>query len=132
MVIRGGRIARVMVRRMSACSGDCENCGFCEEGRPVYTEAYNDIQAAEGQSVVIETETRVVLLSALLVYLLPLAVFLAGYLIARESGVSDLLSLLCAAAAAAASFAGAKFFDRKRAGKPQCTIVAICEDGGTN
>ena len=129
-MVHGGKIARVMVLRGSACTGDCEGCGFCEEGRPLYADAYNAVRAEEGQSVVVETATNIVMTSAVLVYLLPLAVFLATYFIVQALGANNTASVLCAAAGYAASFLLARLYNRKRADKPACTIVDIKETGG--
>lgn len=130
LVIHGGKIARVMVLRSSACTGDCEGCGFCEEGRPLYADAYNAVRAEEGQSVVVETATNVVMTSAVLVYLLPLAVFLATYFIVQALGAGNTVCVLCAIAGYAASFLIARFYNRRRSDKPACTIVDIKETGG--
>lgn len=130
LVIHGGKIARVMVLRSSACTGDCEGCGFCEAGRPLYVDAYNAVRAEEGQSVVVETATNVVITSAVLIYLLPLAVFLAIYFIVQALGAGNTASVFCAAIGCAASFLLAKLYNRKRSDKPACTIVDIRETGG--
>ncbi len=130
MVVHGGKVARIMVLRSSACTGDCEGCGFCEEGRPLYADAYNAARAEEGQRVVVETATNVVMTSAVLVYLLPLAVFLAVYFIVQALGGAGTASVICALAGYAASFLAARFYNKKRSDKPACTIVDIMGTGG--
>ncbi len=130
LVIQGGKVARIMVFRNSACTGDCEGCQGCEGGRPLYADAQNMIGAEKGQSVVVETETNVVMLSAALVYLLPLAVFLAVYFIVQGLGAGNTATILCSSAGCALSFLAAKFYNRKRADKPACTIVDIKGTGG--
>ena len=119
-----------MVLRNAACTGDCEGCGGCEGGRPLYVDAQNAIGAEKGQSVIVETATHVVMLSASLVYLLPLAVFLVVYFVVQSFGVGNTVTVLCAAAGFLFSFFAAKFYNRKRADKPACTIVDIRETGG--
>ena len=127
LVIHGGKIARIMVLRGSACTGDCEACGFCEAGRPLYADAYNAARAEEGQKVVVETATNVVMTSAVLVYLLPLVGFLTVYFLAQAVGAENTVSVLCALIGWAAAFAGAKVYNKKRADKPACTIVDVMD-----
>ena len=130
LVTEDGKIARVLVMRAPACTGECEGCGGCSEARPLRVDARNDINAKKGQYVTVETDTGSVLRAAALVYLLPLAVFLIAYFAAQALGAGPALTALCAAAAAVLSFLFARRFDRKQAGKPVCAIVAIREDGG--
>ncbi len=125
LVLEGGETARVMVLRSSACTGDCGSCGGCHEAKPIYADARNAIGAEKGQAVYVETETGVVMISAVLVYLLPLGLFLAGYFIAQALGASGPFPAVCALGAAVLGFFGAKRYDRKRAGQPACAIVAF-------
>lgn len=125
LVIAGGEIARIMVIRESACSGNCEACGVCESGKPVFGTAYNTAGAQAGERVIIETRTAAVMLSAFLVYTLPLAVFIAAYLIAGNLGTSDTTAALLSAVCAAASFSAALIYNKRNKGKPACSIVDI-------
>lgn len=130
LVVEEGETARVLVMRSSACTGDCKSCGGCREERPVYADADNPIGARRGETVYVETATGVVLLSAVLVYLLPLVLFLIVYFIAQNLGAARSVSALIAAGAAVVSLTGAKYYNGKRAEKPACTIVSRIENEG--
>lgn len=73
--------AQVVLIRQSACSGDCHKCAGCgaAEETMVFT-AKNPIDAKPGDLVKVETATGAVLLAAAITYLLPLVLFLAGYI----------------------------------------------------
>lgn len=72
--------AEIVVARQSACAHDCGECAGCgTSAAPVHALADNRIGALPGQKVVVESETRKVIGVALLVYMLPVALFFAGY-----------------------------------------------------
>ena len=73
--------AEVVLIRQSACSGDCHKCAGCgaAEETVVFT-AKNAVNAKPGDLVKVETATAAVLQAAAITYLLPLALFLAGYI----------------------------------------------------
>lgn len=72
--------AIVAVPRKSACGHDCENCAGCGvSGMVVRARAENPISAAVGDKVVVEGSTKKVLGIVLLVYLVPVFLFLTGY-----------------------------------------------------
>lgn len=79
--------AELTVRRKSACSGDCHRCGGCGTvEQTLRLTAENPIGAQVGDRVLVESASGVVLTAAALVYLLPLAAFLGGYLAALSLG----------------------------------------------
>ena len=73
--------AKVIHIRQSACSGDCHKCAGCgaAEETVVFT-ARNPLGAQVGDLVRVEAATGPVLKAAAVLYLLPLALFLAGYI----------------------------------------------------
>lgn len=73
--------AQVMHVRQSACSGDCHKCSGCGavEQKMLFT-AHNPIGARPGQVVTVRTETGPVLAAAAVLYLLPVALFVVGYI----------------------------------------------------
>ncbi len=74
--------AEVMLRRQSACSGDCHKCGGCTAAEEViHVRARNAIGAKPGDTVIVETAGKTVLQAALLVYLVPLVLFFIGWAI---------------------------------------------------
>lgn len=75
--------AEISVPRKSACGHDCEECAGCGvSGTAVHARAVNDIGAQPGQKVVVESDTRKMLFIVSVAYLIPVALFLAGYLAA--------------------------------------------------
>ena len=93
--------AEISVPRKSACGHDCEECAGCGvSGASVYARASNPIGARPGQKVVVESSTQKMLRIVVLVYLIPVVLFLAGYVIS---------SMLTASVAAQYTVAGAGF-----------------------
>lgn len=75
-------VARV---RESACSGDCHKCSGCGAQQQIMLlTAHNAIGAKPGDMVVIESDTGPVLKAAAMLYVLPLVLFLAGYLLGEH------------------------------------------------
>ena len=74
--------ARVIHIRQSACSGDCHKCSGCGAAQQtLLLTADNPIGAKVGDVVVIQSRSGPVLAAAAVLYLLPLALFLAGYIL---------------------------------------------------
>ncbi len=74
-------MAEVIRVRESACSGDCHKCSGCGAAQQtMLLPAKNPIGAKPGDLVVVSSETKTVLKAAAVLYLVPLALFLAGYL----------------------------------------------------
>ena len=93
--------AEISVPRKSACGHDCEECAGCGvSGASVYARASNPIGAQPGQKVVVESSTQKMLRIVVLAYLIPVMLFLAGYVIT---------SMLTASVAAQYTVAGAGF-----------------------
>lgn len=77
----GQGVAEVTVARKTACGHDCENCAGCGavDAGSFTVRAHTDISVALGDKVEIYTDQKV-LSAAALVYLVPLALFLMGYM----------------------------------------------------
>ena len=74
--------AEISVPRKSACGHDCEECAGCGvTGAAVHARAENAIGARPGQKVVVESSTQKMLGIVAFVYLIPVVLFLAGYLL---------------------------------------------------
>ena len=98
-VLADGR-AEVAVRRQSACGHDCPQCGGgCAElmvSPTVAVIADNPLRAMPGDSVQVESSTGGVLGAAILVYLVPFALFFLGYFLAAgPAGLSDGMGAAC-------------------------------------
>ena len=73
--------AQVLCVRQSACSGDCHKCSGCGAvQQKMLLTARNPIGAKPGQVVTVQASSGPVLLAAAVLYLMPLALFVAGYL----------------------------------------------------
>ena len=77
--------AQVACLRQSACSGDCHQCSGCGavEQTMIFT-ARNPIGARPGDTVTVESATGPVLKAAAMLYMLPLVLFIAGYLVGMQ------------------------------------------------
>ena len=84
--------AQVACLRQSACSGDCHKCSGCGavEQTMIFT-ARNPIGARVGEMVIVESESGPVLKAAAVLYMLPLVLFIAGYLVGMQWKMGGLL-----------------------------------------
>lgn len=107
-----GDICRVSVKRKSACGENCASCKATCSAREHICEAINSVGAKVGDRVVLETDSKKVLKSAFLVYILPILVFLTVFMIASgrfSQGTSAVLSIL----ATAGVFALMRMYDKR-------------------
>ena len=82
-------MAEVVVTRTTACGGNCGNCESCIFQSELKTAAKNQVGAVPGQRVLIESRSSQIFGAALLVYVMPLALFLLGYALAYLRGWSE-------------------------------------------
>ncbi len=74
--------ARVVHIRESACSGDCHKCSGCGAAKETITfTAHDPIGVKPGDVVIVKSDTAPVLRGAAVLYMLPVALFLLGYLV---------------------------------------------------
>lgn len=74
--------AQVIHIRPNACSGDCHQCSGCGAAKEtLLLTARNPINARPGQVVTIQAKSGPVLLAAGVLYIMPLFLFFAGYLL---------------------------------------------------
>ena len=74
--------AQVVHLRQSACSGDCHKCSGCgAQQQAMVFDAVNAIGAKPGDTVTVRTESGPVLLGAAVLYMMPLVLFFAGFLL---------------------------------------------------
>ena len=103
--------ARVAHVRESACSGDCHKCSGCGAAQEtLILTARNPIQAPVGSMVVIRSESGPVLAAAAMLYMMPLGLFVLGYLL---GSLLWQLGGLVGIAAFGLGIAGAVLYDRK-------------------
>lgn len=119
--------AQVAVIRQSACSGDCHKCSGCGAAQQtVLLDAENPIDAPAGAMVVLRSESGPVLAAAAVLYLLPLGLFFAGYLLGaalwQRGGWLGAIAFVL-------GIAGAVAYDRlvMKKKKTVYTIVGYCQ-----
>ncbi len=87
--------AEVLRVRESACSGDCHKCSGCGSSQQTMViRADNPIGARVGDWVVIEAKSGAVLKAAVMLYIVPLVLFVAGYLLGEHLWQSGILFAL--------------------------------------
>ena len=87
-------MAEVVVTRTTACGSNCGSCESCIFQSELKAVAKNLIDARPGQRVVIASRTDKVFSAAMLVYVVPLVFFLAGFAAASILGASEGVSIL--------------------------------------
>ncbi len=87
-------MAEVVVTRQTACGHSCSSCESCVYQSEIRTVARNTIHAAPGQHVIIASQTSSVFKAVFLVYVLPLVLFLSGYLFAYRLGAAENICIL--------------------------------------
>ena len=102
--------AQVANVRESACSGDCHKCSGCGAAKEtVILTAENPIHAPVGAFVVVQSASGPVLAAAAMLYMLPLGLFFAGYLVGetlwQRGGLTGCLAFLL-------GIVGATLYDR--------------------
>ena len=103
--------AEISVPRKSACGHDCEECAGC--GASVHAKAANPIGARPGQKVVVESSTRKMLGIVAFVYLIPVVLFLAGYLLTAFLTSAVAIQYTVAVVAFLAGIGFAILYDRR-------------------
>lgn len=120
--------AVISVPRKSACGHDCEECAGCGvTGAAVHAKAVNTVGAKVGQKVVVQSDTKKMLRIVALVYLIPVILFLLGYLIPALMGTSVALQYALAGIGFFVGIVGAIVYDRylRSRGGLSFTIVRL-------
>ena len=115
--------AVVEVTRESACAGchNSDNCSICKIGLTDHAEmrskAANPLGAREGDTVQIETDSATILHYSAAVFLFPLALGAAGYIIGYIADFDIMIRYIISLIGFAAAFVILKIFLEKRAAK---------------
>ncbi len=134
VVSLNGNMARVQVKRISACGESCASCKAGCSSPDTYVDAVNNINAAAGQYVEIETQTKIVFSAIILNYVLPLIMLAIGIITGSvlvdslKLNISkDLLGILLGFTLMALSYLLASRIDKsyKKTGKVQFTVKRI-------
>lgn len=116
--------ALIVVKRKSACAGDCDSCHGCAHPE-TYLEltVRNPVGARAGDVVKVTSESRRILGLAALLYLMPVVLMITAYIIAPGSeGVRILCALLGLFAGLGLCVAVSRRMREKRA-----VDISICE-----
>jgi sigma-E factor negative regulatory protein RseC len=115
-----GNMAKVLVQKKSACEG-CSVAGACQstqEGMEI--EALNPVHAREGQKVKVLMAPQEYLKGSMIVYGIPLVVFIAGAIIGKNIGEeyftdidSDLAAAIVGFSSLVLSLIGVKIWGKK-------------------
>lgn len=101
-------VAMVAVKRVSACAHDCSKCasGGCMmmEHPDLMIRAYNGPEARVGDVVIVESSSKSILSMAAVVYLLPMALLIFGYIVGSLMGLGEGGSFLIGGLLFVASF----------------------------
>ena len=123
-----GELARVMYIRESACSGDCHQCSGCGAAKQAMLfEARNPIGARVGDVVTVESASGPVLKAAAVLYLLPLVLFIAGYLVGMQWSLGGVMGGLAFALSIVLIVAYDRLVMKKK--KTEYTIVGFVSRG---
>ena len=118
--------AEISVPRKSACGHDCEECAGCGvTGAAVHAKAINSIGARPGQKVVVESSTQKMLGIVAFVYMIPVALFMAGYLLTAFLTASVALQYTVAVAAFLVGIGFAVLYDRRLRAKGGLTFTIV-------
>ena len=122
--------AQVLLVRQSACSGDCHKCSGCGAAREtLFLTAENPIGAKEGDLVVIQSASGPVLAAAAMLYMVPLVLFVGGYLLGESLwGRGGLFGFLGFGLGVAGAIAYDRLVSRKK--NTQYTIVKYQDKRG--
>ena len=87
--------AEVSVERGTACGGNCSGgCEACVYASRILIQAENQVYAAVGDRVILESRTSSIMGATMLIYALPLVFFFAAMAIAVASGLGQGFSAL--------------------------------------
>ncbi|MCK8817206.1 SoxR reducing system RseC family protein [Natroniella sulfidigena] len=113
---------KVEIRRHSAC-GDC---GKCDERNSMKLVIDNDLEAQEGDIVVLELQENDLLSAAVVIYLVPLLGLIAGYFLGLALGIeAELFRVLLGFVLFGLSFVLARKFGDYRADKYEAKMIEI-------
>ena len=112
--IINSQYAEISVPRKSACGHDCEECAGCGvSGAAVHAKAVNSVGAQVGQKVVVQSDTSKMLRIVALVYLIPVVLFLVGYLVPALMELNVAVQYTVAIAGFVVGILGAIWYDRR-------------------
>ena len=122
--ILGGGFVEISVPRKSACGHDCEECAGCGmTGAAIHARARDQVGVKPGQKVVVESSTKKLLGVVVLVYVLPVILFLLGYFLSE--GLAENVRYVIAIVAAAVALIPCVIYDRYAKRKEIMTYTVL-------
>ena len=109
-----GELCEVIVKRKSACGENCASCKAGCEAKEHLCIAKNLVGAKVGDKVFLEMDSKKVLKSAFLVYILPILAFLTVFVVAGEQGLNESMSALCAAGGSVIAFLCVSMYAKRK------------------
>jgi len=114
-----GNIAKVGILAKSACES-CAAAGVCHPGDQEYMEAANPLGAKKGQKVKVVLAPQVYLKASIILYGIPMAVFVAAAIIGKNLAVrygseanSDLWAFIAGTVCMLVSFVFIRLYNKK-------------------
>ena len=121
-------VCEVVVRRKTACGDNCASCGGACKMNFQSVTAKNAVGAKAGDSVIIEMDSKKVLFSAFLVYILPILVFFIAFYGIQWLDFGETVSGGIAAALTVVSFGITTVYDRWHKSDFLPTVIKIKEN----
>ena len=123
--------AEVVQVQESGCAGDCHQCGGCGAShKPMTLLADNPVGARIGDWVTLEARPGAMLKAAAALYVLPLVLFIAGFLLGEHLWQMGVLVSLCGLMA---GLVLAKLIDRQMSKKGNVyTITGLAKSHAPN
>lgn len=125
--ILDGGMARVRIRRETACGETCAGCGSCEGAGLFEAVAVNSAGARAGDIAVVETSGGKLLGAAALAYLVPVILMIALYALGAALWANELYAGILAAAGFACGILLAVLFSKSREKKQLLSITSVIE-----
>ena len=127
-----GEFALVEVERLSACegchkaeSGSCSVCSLTSSGiKKTTVRAHNALGALVGETVLVESSSRRMLLYAMALFLLPLFLFAVGFGIASVFTETSWVRVLSGGCGILLAFCGVAVFEKTIASK-RCDVEIV-------
>jgi sigma-E factor negative regulatory protein RseC len=114
-----GNIAKVAILKKSACE-QCSASGVCHPGEQDLMEAVNPLGAKKGQRVRVVVAPQMYLKASIILYGIPMAVFIAGAILAKKLAIqygseanSDLWAFIAGTVCLVISFLFIRAYSKK-------------------
>ena len=126
-----GDMAKVSIVTKSACE-KCSASEICHPGEQEHMEAANPLGAQKGQKVKVVIAPQVYLKASIILYGIPMAVFIASAIIGKNLGLrygtvagSDLWAFIAGTASMVVSFLFIRMYNKKVEKTPQYKPIIV-------